>query len=135
MTRKQLEGICRFVLTFESDMPIEEVNKQFGLELSDADSHVKALTSYLEKNEIELDDEPKKSENPCLNVASGQEEDNSERNCKNCSYSKINEVIKSGKYRNFICGCTIFKHYTFLDYWKKTAAIHCDKFKEKEVNS
>ncbi len=38
MTRKQLEGICRFVLTFESDMSIEEVNKQFGLELSDDDS-------------------------------------------------------------------------------------------------
>lgn len=56
MTRKQLEGICRFVLTFESDMSIEEVNKQFGLELSDADSHVKALTSYLEKNKIQLDD-------------------------------------------------------------------------------
>ncbi len=57
MTRKQLEGICRFVLTFESDMPIEEVNKQFGLELSDADSHVQALTSYLEKNKIQLDGE------------------------------------------------------------------------------
>ncbi len=55
MTRKQLEGICRFVLTFESDMPIEEVNKQFGLKLSDADSHVHALTSYLEKNKIQLD--------------------------------------------------------------------------------
>ncbi len=57
MTRKQLEGICRFVLTFESDMQIEEVNKQFGLELSDADSHVHALTSYLEKNKIQLDGE------------------------------------------------------------------------------
>lgn len=57
MTRKQLEGICRFVLTFESDMSIDEVNKQFGLELSDADSHVKALTSYLEKNKIQLDGE------------------------------------------------------------------------------
>lgn len=62
MTRKQLEGICRFVLTFESDMSIEEVNKQFGLELSDDDSHVKALTSYLEKNKIQLDGEPKKLE-------------------------------------------------------------------------
>jgi len=38
-------------------MPIEEVNKQFDLELSDADSHVKALTSYLEKNKIQLDGE------------------------------------------------------------------------------
>lgn len=45
------------MLTFESDMPIEEVNKQFGLELSDADSHVHALTSYLEKNKIQLDGE------------------------------------------------------------------------------
>jgi len=38
-------------------MPIDEVNKQFGLELSDADSHVQALTSYLEKNKIQLDGE------------------------------------------------------------------------------
>jgi len=61
-------------------MSIEEVNKQFGLELSDADSHVKALTSYLEKNKIQLDDnkpenldnESKKTEHMwCFKYADG----------------------------------------------------------------
>ena len=47
MTRKQLERICLFMLLFESDMSIEELNKQFEVDLSEDSSHEQALTAII----------------------------------------------------------------------------------------
>ncbi|WP_313418793.1 hypothetical protein [Sphingobacterium multivorum] len=55
MNRKQLEGICRFIVSFESDIPIEEINKLFSLQLAEYNTMEEALSAYLEAKNIPLD--------------------------------------------------------------------------------
>lgn len=42
-----MERICLFMLLFESDTPIEDLNKQFGVDLSENSSHEQALTAII----------------------------------------------------------------------------------------
>lgn len=54
-----------------------------------------------------------------------------ENNCKNCINSKVVDNIKSGKYRNFVIGCNLYPQMMCLDHWKRTDALTCKDFKEK----
>lgn len=55
MTRKELESACRFMMTFESDMSVEDINKTFGVQLLESHSHEQALTMFLKSRSIKLD--------------------------------------------------------------------------------
>ncbi len=56
MTRKQLEGICRFVAMWNiSSYSLEKINSEFGLKLTGKVSQEEALTAYLEEKKITLD--------------------------------------------------------------------------------
>ncbi len=63
MTRKQLERICLFMLLFESDTPIEDLNKQFGVDLSENSSHEQALTAIIKVMGVLLSGEQIKDQN------------------------------------------------------------------------
>ncbi|WP_333862580.1 hypothetical protein [Sphingobacterium sp.] len=58
MTRKELESACRFMMAFESDLSIEEINKTFGVQLEESSSHEQALSAYIESASIKLDEYP-----------------------------------------------------------------------------
>lgn len=58
MTRKELESACRFMMAFESDLSIEEINTTFGVKLEESSSHEQALSAYIESASIKLDEYP-----------------------------------------------------------------------------
>ncbi|WP_343322301.1 hypothetical protein [Sphingobacterium multivorum] len=58
MTRKELESACRFMMAFESDLSIEDINRTFGVQLEESSSHEQALSAYLENASIKLDEYP-----------------------------------------------------------------------------
>lgn len=58
MTRKELESACRFMMAFESDLSIDEINKTFGVQLEECSSHEQALSAYIESASIQLDNFP-----------------------------------------------------------------------------
>jgi len=60
MTRKELESACRFMMAFESDLSIEEINKTFGVQLEESSSHEEALSAYIESASLKLDSYPNK---------------------------------------------------------------------------
>jgi len=58
MTRKELESACRFMMAFESDLSIEEINKTFSVQLEESSSHEQALSAYIESASLQLDTYP-----------------------------------------------------------------------------
>lgn len=59
MTRKQLEGACRFMVLFnDHDVSIAVINGMYGLRLDEDTSQEEALTSYLMTTGINLEYDP-----------------------------------------------------------------------------
>lgn len=59
MTRKQLEGACRFMVLFnDHDVDIAVINGMYGLRLDEETSQEEALTAYLIINGLNLEYDP-----------------------------------------------------------------------------
>jgi len=58
MTRKQLEGVVLFMVLFnDKRFSSEELNRRFGLNITDETSQEEAISMYLESRNIILDRE------------------------------------------------------------------------------